>query len=112
MVNTIMANVVTDQNFKAEVLESKVPVLVDFWAEWCQPCKIISPIVDELGEEYKGKLNVVKMDVDANPQVPGTYGIMSIPTLMIFKNGQPVKSVIGAQGKEVLKQNIDEVLGT
>lgn len=106
-----MVQVVTDQNFQTEVLQSKTPVLVDFWAEWCQPCKIIGPIVDELGTEYAGKLSVVKMDVDHNPQIPGTYGIMSIPTLMIFKDGQPVKSVVGAQGKEVLKQNIDEVLG-
>lgn len=106
-----MAQDTSDQNFQSEVLGNKLPVLVDFWAPWCQPCKIIGPIVDELAEEYKGKLEVRKMNVDENPEAPGSYGVMSIPTLMIFKNGEPVKTVVGAQGKEVLKQNIDEVLG-
>jgi thioredoxin 1 len=106
-----MANLIlTDQNFKEEVLESKIPVLVDFWAEWCYPCKIVSPIVEELATEYAGKLKVGKVDVDAN-QVAGNYGIMSIPTLLIFQNGQVVKSMVGAQSKDNFKTEIDSVLG-
>ncbi|MGA2911688.1 MAG: thioredoxin [Candidatus Levyibacteriota bacterium] len=100
----------TDQNFKAEVLESKVPVLVDFWAQWCQPCRIVGPIVEELAAEYAGKLKVGKVNVDQN-QVPGNYGIMSIPTLLIFQNGQVVKSMVGAQSKNNFKREIDSVLG-
>src|SRR3989344_2897538 len=102
--------VVTDQNFDEEVLKSQLPVLVDFWAEWCQPCKIVSPIVEELSKEYAWKIKVGKMDVDDNPQTAGNYGVMSIPTLMIFKNGQPVKTTIGAQGKDTIKQAIEETL--
>jgi thioredoxin 1 len=106
-----MANLIlTDQNFKTEVLEAKTPVLVDFWAEWCHPCKIVGPIVDELATEYEGKLKVGKVDVDAN-QVAGNYGIMSIPTLLIFQNGQVVRSMVGAQSKDSFKHEIDSVLG-
>lgn len=101
---------VTDSTFQKDVLQADKPVLVDFWAPWCGPCKIVGPVVEELAQEYKDKLVVGKVNVDDNPQVSGTYGIMSIPTLMFFKNGQPVKSVIGAQGKEALKHAIDEVL--
>jgi thioredoxin 1 len=106
-----MADLVfTDQNFKTEVLESTIPVLVDFWAEWCHPCKIVGPIVEELATEYAGKLKVGKVDVDAN-QVAGNYGIMSIPSLLIFQNGQVVKSMVGAQSKDNFKREIDSVLG-
>lgn len=101
---------ITDQNFADEVEKATLPVLVDFWAPWCGPCKIVGPIVEELANEYESKLKVGKMDVDQNPQSSGKYGIMSIPSLMFFKNGQVVKTVIGAQGKEVLKKAIDEVL--
>jgi thioredoxin 1 len=101
--------ILTDQNFKTEVLESKIPVLVDFWAEWCHPCKIVGPIVEELATEYAGKLKVGKVDVDAN-QVAGSYGIMSIPTLLIFQNGQVIKSMVGAQSKDNFKREIDSVL--
>ena len=101
--------IITDQNFDSEVLQSRIPVLVDFWAEWCQPCKIVDPVVHELAGEYAGKLKVGKMNVDEN-QTGGNYSIMSIPTLLFFKKGQPVKSVIGAQSKENIKKAIDEVL--
>jgi thioredoxin 1 len=102
--------ILTDQNFKTEVLESKIPVLVDFWAEWCHPCKIVGPIVEELATEYAGKLKVGKVNVDLN-QVSNSYGIMSIPSLLIFENGQVVKSMVGAQSKDNFKREIDSVLG-
>lgn len=100
----------TDSNFDQEVLKSQTPVLVDFWAEWCGPCKIVDPIVEELAKEYGGKLKVGRLNVDENQQTSSTYNVMSIPTLLIFKNGQPVKSMIGAQAKENYKKNIDEAL--
>ena len=103
--------VFTDQNFEQEVLKSDMPVVVDFWAEWCAPCRIVSPTIDQLGVEYKGKVKVGKMNVDENPDVPSTYGVMSIPTILIFKGGQPVKTLIGAQGKENYQSAINEVLG-
>ena len=105
-----MATVVgTDSNFQEEVLKSDKPVLVDFWATWCGPCKMVKPVVEKLSEEYKDKVKVVEVDVDQNPQLSGTYGIMSIPTLMFFKNGQPAKTMIGAQGEEALKREFDAV---
>jgi thioredoxin 1 len=103
--------VLTDQNFQTEVLESKLPVLVDFWAQWCAPCRIVSPIVEELAKEYEGKLKVGKLNVDENIQTSQTYGIMSIPSLLIFKEGKVVKTMIGAQSKENFKREIDSVLG-
>lgn len=105
-----MAANITDDNFSSEVLSSDKVTLVDFWAEWCQPCKIVGPVVEEFGEEYKGKVKVVKMDVDANPETPGQYNILSIPTLIFFKNGQPEKTMIGVQSKEQLKKAADELL--
>lgn len=108
-----MADVVfTDQNFQDEVLKVDLPVLVDFWAPWCGPCKIVSPIVEELAKEYVGKLKVGKLNVDDNQNTAGQYGIMSIPTLAFFKKGQVIKTVIGAQGKEALKKAIEEVLSS
>jgi len=106
-----MALNITDDIFEKEVLQSERLTLVDFWAEWCQPCKIVGPIVEEFGEEYKDKVKVVKMDVDANTDAPGRYNIMSIPTLIFFKNGQPEKIMVGVQSKEQLKQAADELLG-
>jgi len=93
---------ITDANFQKEVLESSVPVLVDFWAVWCGPCKMIAPVVEEIAGEYSGKLKVGKVDVDNNPEVPLKFGIRSIPTLMIFKGGKVVEQIIGAVPKRNL----------
>lgn len=100
----------TDETFEKEVLQSQNPVLVDFWAEWCQPCQMIGPVVDELAEEYKGKITVGKLNVDENINIPGNYGIMSIPTLIVFKDGKPFRTIIGVQSKDTLKKAIDEAL--
>lgn len=109
----IMADITfSDSNFQQDVLGSNVPVVVDFWAPWCGPCKIVGPIVEELAKEYEGKVKVGKLNVDDNPQVSGQYGVMSIPTIMFFKNGQPVKSIVGAQGKDTLKGAIESVLAS
>jgi len=99
----------TDKNFEEEVLKSKQPVLVDFWAEWCHPCRIVGPIIEELATEYAGKLKVGKVDVDKN-QVAGNYGIMSIPSILIFKDGKVLKTLVGAQSKDNYKKEIDSVL--
>ena len=102
-----MAHVVlTDDNFDAEVLKSDIPVLVDFWAEWCMPCKMVEPIVDQIAQEYAGKLKIGKVDVDSNPQISMKYGIRSFPTLLIFKNGQPVDQIIGAVPKKNILQKL------
>jgi thioredoxin 1 len=101
----------SDQNFQKDVLSSQTPVLVDFWAPWCAPCRIVGPIVDELAKDYEGKLKVGKLNVDDNPETAGKYGVMSIPTIMLFKDGQPVKTMVGAQSKDALKRNIDEFVG-
>ena len=102
----------TDIDFQKEVLESKEPVVVDFWAPWCAPCRIVSPTIDELGKEYEGKVKVGKMNVDENPKVAGQYGIMSIPSIVFFKNGQPIKTMIGAQAKGNYKEVIEAVLAS
>ena len=102
----------TDQSFDEQVLKSDVPVLVDFWAEWCMPCKIVDPVIHELAHEYGGKLRVGKLNVDENPESSQNFNVMSIPTIMFFKNGKPIKSVIGAQSKENFKKAIDEVLAS
>lgn len=107
-----MAHVtITDQNFQEEVLASQTPVLVDFWAEWCMPCRIVGPIVEELATEYSGKLKVGKLDVDSNGQTAQSFGVMSIPTVMLFKNGEPIKVMVGAQSKDNYKREIDSILG-
>ena len=101
---------ITDATFEEEVLNADTPVLVDFWADWCAPCKIIAPIVEELAEEYDGKVKFGKVDVDSNPKVATNYGIRGIPTLLIFKAGEPVDQVVGAVSKSVLKQRLEEAI--
>jgi len=100
---------ITDENFN-EVLGTDKPVLVDFWAEWCGPCKMIGPVVEELAGDYEGKAVVGKVDVDSNPEVSAKFGIRSIPTLLVFKNGEVVDKQVGAVGKNVLAQKLDAQL--
>ncbi|MFZ5917298.1 MAG: thioredoxin [Chloroflexota bacterium] len=101
---------VTDADFETQVLQADRPVLVDFWAEWCTPCRMIGPIVAELAHEYAGKITVAKMDTDNNPQTPGRYGIMGIPTLILFQDGQEVQRVVGVRPKHALAQMLDATL--
>ena len=101
---------VTDADFATAVLESDQPVLVDFWADWCGPCKMIAPVVDELADEYEGRFAFAKLDVDSNPQTAMQFGIRSIPALLLFKDGKVAENVIGAVPKAVLKKKIDKVL--
>lgn len=98
---------ITDASFESDVLKSATPVLVDYWATWCGPCKMIAPLLDELAPGYEGKLQIAKMDVDANREVPAKFGIRGIPTLMLFKGGQPVATKVGAVSKAQLAQFID-----
>ena len=102
----------TDANFEAEVIKSDLPVLVDFWAPWCGPCRMVAPIVEEIAKEYDGKLKVGKLNTDDNRQVASQFGIMSIPTLMIFKGGERKEAIIGVQPKQVLTEKIDMVIGS
>ena len=97
---------VTDQTFETEVLQSPTPVLVDFWATWCGPCRVIAPTIDQIASEYAGRLKVVKLDVDANGEIPYRYGVQGIPTLILFKGGQVVEKLVGAHPKASLLSRI------
>ena len=101
---------VTDGSFDSEVLKSDLPVLIDFWAPWCGPCKAIAPVVDELAKEYGGRLKVVKMNVDDNPQTPSKYGVRGIPNLILFKGGQVKDQIVGAAPKAQLVKAINAVV--
>jgi thioredoxin 1 len=101
---------VSDATFDAEVLNSDIPVLVDFWAEWCGPCKMIAPVLDEIATEYDGRLKICKVDVDANPEIPPKFGIRGIPTLIVFKGGNAEATKVGALSKTQLTEFIQEVV--
>jgi len=105
-----MAVEISDSRFKSEVIDSEIPVLVDFWAPWCQPCRMVAPVLDALAKEYEGKVKVVKLNVDENQATASEYGIRSIPTLILFKDGKIVSQTMGAQPKEQLKQMVDKSL--
>jgi len=102
---------VDDSSFDQTVLQSDTPVLVDFWAPWCRPCRMVAPILDELAEEYSGRVTIARIDVDQNPKTAARYNIMSIPTLMLFKKGQPISNIVGFRPKEELKRSLDAALG-
>lgn len=101
---------IDDSNFDQIVLQAKTPVVVDFWATWCTPCRMVAPIVDELAEEYSGRISFAKVDVDQNSKIATRYSIMSIPTLLVFKKGEPVSHIVGYKPKEELKRSLDAAL--
>ncbi len=101
---------VDDSNFDQIVLQSKTPVLVDFWAAWCGPCRMVAPLIEELAEEYEGRVSFGKVDVDQNPKIATKYGVMSIPTLILFKDGKPISNIVGFRPKAELKRNLDAAL--
>ena len=101
---------VTDQTFEQEVLRANVPAIIDFWAEWCGPCRMIAPIVSELAAEYGDRVKIVKIDIDTNPATPGRYNVRAIPTVLAFKNGQVVAQVSGARPKAHFKEMVERLL--
>ena len=102
--------IITDQNFQDQVINSKVPVIVDFWATWCPPCKMIDPILHDLAKEYEGKVIVGKINADENPEAVHQLNVMSLPTVFFFKDGQPIKELIGAQPKHIYQHQLEELL--
>ncbi len=108
MIGTVSA--VTDDNFQSEVIESEVPVLVDFWAPWCGPCRMVAPVVEEIAKERAEQLKVVKLNIDENQDTAVAFNVMSIPTLILFRNGQPAKTVIGAYPKRKLEAELEPAL--
>lgn len=107
-----MANNVKDNSFNKEVLESKIPVLVDFWAEWCGPCKMLTPIIDELSRELAAKVKIVKMNIDEDPETPSSLGIRSIPTMVLFKDGKKLDSKVGVLPKNSIEEWINSLINT
>ena len=101
---------VSDENFKKEILESQTPCLVDFWAEWCGPCRRVAPVVEEIADEFQGRIKVAKLNVDEGSRTASNYGVMSIPTLMFFKGGKVIEQIVGAVGKEELREKMEELL--
>ncbi len=101
----------SDENFKKEVLESGTPCLVDFWAEWCGPCRRVAPVVEEIADEFQGRVKVAKLNVDEDSKTASAYGVMSIPTLMFFKDGKVVEQIVGAVAKQELVAKLEELLG-
>ncbi|EME15538.1 MULTISPECIES: thioredoxin [Rhodococcus] len=107
MANTIN---ITDDSFQQDVLESEKPVLVDFWATWCGPCKMVAPVLEEIAGDHAEKLTVAKLDIDANPSAARDFQVMSIPTMILFQGGKPVKQIVGAKGKAALLKELSDVL--
>jgi len=101
--------ILTEQNFAQEVVNSPAPILVDFWAEWCGPCKMIGPVLDELADEYAGRVRIGKLNVDEHQSLAAQYGVRAIPTLLVFKQGQVAEQIVGAKGKRELKASLDRV---
>jgi len=101
---------VSDDSFDSEIINSDIPAMVDFWAEWCGPCKMVGPVVEELAGEYEGKIKIAKMDVDHNRQTPAKYGIRNIPSLLLFKDGELINTIVGAQPKSSIEQELKKLL--
>jgi len=101
---------VTDENFDKEIINSNLPAMVDFWAEWCGPCKMVGPVVKELAEEYKGRIRIAKMDVDKSRETPAKFGIRSIPTLILFKEGEVAQTIVGAHPKSYIDEELKKLL--